>query len=215
MIKVAPSILAADFGHLSREIKSIETAGADMIHFDVMDGVFVPNISFGIPVLASLKKEASIPFDVHLMIVNPEKYFKAFRDAGADMITFHAEAVDNHKEALNQIKALGMRTGISVKPKTPIEEIEEVLNLCDMVLVMSVEPGYGGQKLMPEVLEKGKQLRTIAEKKGLMFDIQIDGGINVDNAPMIASYGFNVLVAGTAVFRAENPAKAIAKMKGI
>ena len=215
MIKVAPSLLAADFRQLGEELKMVEAAGADMIHFDVMDGSYVPNISFGIPVLANIREETQLPFDVHLMIERPERHFKAFKDAGADIITFHAEATAHVHRAIQSIKEMGIKAGVALNPHTPISNIQHVLDIVDMVLLMSVNPGFGGQKLIPEVLEKGKDLRRMAQEKGVDFDLQIDGGITPDNAAMIASYGFNVLVAGTAVFKADDPADAIRRIKGV
>ncbi len=214
MNKVAPSILAADFRKLGEELKMVEKAGADMIHFDVMDGAFVPNISFGIPVLENIREETKLPFDVHLMIVSPERHFKAFKDAGADIITFHAEATVHVHRAIQTIKEMGMKAGVALNPHTPISQVQHVLDIVDMVLLMSVNPGFGGQKLIPEVLEKGRALRQMAQEKNVDFDLQIDGGVTADTAAMIASYGFNVLVAGTAIFRADDPADAVRRIKG-
>ncbi|MEX1306903.1 MAG: ribulose-phosphate 3-epimerase [Eubacteriales bacterium] len=213
--KIAPSILAADFFCLEEAFKMMEEAGADYVHFDVMDGVFVPNISFGIPVLESLSKATSLPFDVHLMIVRPENHIEAFAKAGADMITIHEEATPHLHRALQMIKELGKKAGVVLNPATPLSAITHVLDMVDMVLLMSVNPGYGGQKLIPEVLDKGKELARLREKKGLTFDIEIDGGVSPENADEIAGYGFDVLVAGSAVFNASDPVAAMKKIKGI
>ena len=213
--KIAPSILAADFFSLNEAFDIMKQGGADYVHFDVMDGVFVPNISFGVPVLASLSKSTDLPFDVHLMIVNPENHIKAFADAGADMITIHEEATPHVHRALQMIKELGKKCGVVLNPATPLCTIEHVLDMVDMVLLMSVNPGYGGQKLIPEVLNKGKQLAALREKRGLNFEIEIDGGVSPENADEIVGYGFDVLVAGSAVFHAPDPVAAIRKIKGI
>jgi len=214
MRKIAPSILAADFYCLNEAITLIEKAGADYVHFDVMDGLFVPNISFGIPVLKSLSKRTDVPFDAHLMIENPEKHIKAFADAGADIITIHQEATPHVHRALQMIKELGKKAGVVLNPATPLCTVEHVLGDVDMVLLMSVNPGYGGQVLIPEVLEKGKQLAALRSKKGLSFEIEIDGGVKPENADQVAAYGFDVLVAGSAVFGAKDPIAAIKKIKG-
>lgn len=213
--KIAPSILAADFFCLNEAFDMMEEAGADYVHFDVMDGVFVPNISFGIPVLESLSKSTDLPFDVHLMIVNPENHIKAFAGAGADMITIHAEATPHVHRALQMIKELEKKCGVVLNPATPLCNIEHVLDMVDMILLMSVNPGYGGQKLIPEVLNKGKKLAAIREQLGLNFEIEIDGGVSPKNADEIAGYGFDVLVAGSAVFNAPDPVAAMKKIKGI
>ena len=214
MRKIAPSILAADFFCLNEAFKTMEEAGADYAHFDVMDGVFVPNISFGIPVLQSLSKKTDMPFDVHLMIVNPENHIKAFAEAGAGIITIHQESTPHVHRALQMIKELDKKAGVVLNPATPICTIEHVLNMVDMVLLMSVNPGYGGQKLIPEVLQKGKQLSALRDQLGLSFEIEIDGGVTPENADDVASFGFDVLVAGSAVFNAPDPQAAIRKIKG-
>jgi len=192
----------------------MEEAGADYVHFDVMDGVFVPNISFGIPVLEKLSRNTKIPFDVHLMIVNPEKHIKAFADAGADLIKVHQEAVTDLTGAIKMIRDLGKKPGVVLNPDTPISTITHVLNQVEMVLLMSVYPGYGGKELIPAVLEKGAELKTLRDKLGLTFEIEIDGGISTENADFVASYGFDVLVAGSAVFGSEDPVAAMRKIKG-
>ena len=209
MIKISPSMLAADFTKLGEELADIERAGADMVHLDVMDGVFVTNISFGLPVVAALRNVSAMVFDVHLMIVDPEKYVARFADAGADVITFHYEATKDTAATLKMIRDKGVRAAVSVKPGTPIEEIYPYLDLCDMVLVMTVEPGYGGQKLIPETLEKVRKLRAEIIKRGLNLDIQVDGGINDKNAHEAIAAGANILVAGSAVFKAKDRKLAI------
>ena len=209
MVKISPSILASDFSRLLEEIKSVEHAGADMLHLDVMDGMFVTNISFGIPVIQSLRKCTDMIFDVHLMIESPERYLKQFVDAGADIITIHLEATNNVSSALDEIRALGAKASVSIKPKTAIEEVFPILDKCDMVLVMTVEPGYGGQSLIPETLEKVKELRKEITLRGLNTDVQVDGGINAENAGLAISAGANILVAGSSVFKAANRKEAI------
>ena len=208
-VKISPSVLASDLSNLASEVVEIEKAGAEMAHLDVMDGVFVPNMSFGMPVIEALRNKTKIIFDVHLMIVNPEKYAKRFIDAGADIVTFHYEACEDSAKLLEEIRAAGAKAAISVKPATPIEEIYGLLDKCDMVLIMTVEPGYGGQKFMPEMLEKVRKLRAEANRRGQNLDIQVDGGINPITAKEAVEAGANVLVAGSSVFKAENRAAAI------
>ena len=209
MTKISPSVLAADFTRLGEELADIERAGADMVHLDVMDGVFVTNISFGLPVIEALRKKSNMVFDVHLMIIDPEKYVERFVDAGADIVTFHHEATKDTAAVLKMIKAKGAKAAVSVKPNTPVEEIYPYLELCDMVLIMTVEPGYGGQALIPETLEKVAKLKAEIEKRGLSLDIQVDGGINEKNAQEAISAGANILVAGSAVFKAADRKAAI------
>ncbi len=213
MIYVSPSVLACDFAKLGKEVSEIEKGGADMAHLDVMDGMFVTNMSFGFPVIESLRKVSDIVFDVHLMIAAPERYVERFASAGADIITFHYEAASDSAALLKKIRSLGKRAAISVKPGTPIDVVYPLLPLCDMVLVMTVEPGYGGQALIPECLDKVKALRAEIERQGLSVDIQVDGGINEKNAKDAIAAGANVLVAGSAVFRAEDKAAAIRALK--
>ena len=214
MIKVSPSLLAADFSRLSEEVKSIESSGADMLHLDVMDGVFVTNISFGFPVIDSIRKISTIDFDVHLMIDKPERYAKRFIEAGANILTFHFEATDKPAELLDEIRALGAKAAISVKPATAVERIFSLLDKCDMVLIMTVEPGYGGQKFMPEMLPKIQALRHEIIARGLDVDIQVDGGIAPDNAADVIAAGANVIVAGSSVFKAEDRAAAVKMLRG-
>ena len=209
MTKISPSVLACDFSKLGDEVTEIERAGAEMAHLDVMDGMFVPNMSFGFPVIECLRKKTAIVFDVHLMIDKPERYIDRFIDAGADIVTFHVEATDMPKECLKMIRSRGKLAAISVKPKTPVEAIYPYLEMCDMVLVMTVEPGFGGQSLIPETLEKVKTLKAEIEKRGLHIDIQVDGGINDKNCRDAVAAGANVLVAGSAVFKAADRRAAI------
>ena len=194
---LSPSILAADFGVLADQIKRAENAGAQWLHIDVMDGHFVPNISFAMPVIKSIRKYTDMFFDVHLMITPPEKYIDDFINAGADGVTFHIEATENPDKCIELIRNRGKKVGISINPNTPVSAIEKYLDKVDMVLVMSVEPGYGGQKYIESVNEK---IRYIREKMGSDFDIEVDGGINADNIDMVLETGANIIVAGTAVF---------------
>mgnify|MGYP001467511810 FL=1 len=203
-IQISPSILSADFSQLGNEIKRLEKGGADMIHVDVMDGHFVPNLTIGPPVIKALKKHTSIMFDVHLMISPVHKYIDAYSDAGADIITIHPEATDDLKSSISKIKTLNKKVGVSLNPKTKIEIIEKYLNEIDLVLIMSVNPGFGGQKFMPEVLTKIKELKKIQKEKGIDFDIEIDGGINFDNAKTAIEAGANILVSGTTIFKSNN-----------
>lgn len=204
---LSPSLLAADFGKAAQQLKEIEAVGTQYIHLDVMDGMFVPNISFGIPVIQSLRKDTDMIFDVHLMIVEPERYIEAFRKAGADIINFHVEATKNPKEVLSKIKQTGAKTGITIKPKTPVCEIVPYLKDVDMVLVMTVEPGFGGQKFMAEQMQKVEELAKIRKQEGLLFDIEVDGGVDLTNVEKVLQAGANVIVAGSAVFGAEDIAK--------
>lgn len=211
---LSPSILAADFARLGEQIKEADEAGAEYIHIDVMDGVFVPSISFGMPVIRTIRKVTSRVFDVHLMIVEPDRYLKEFKECGADSITFHLEATDDAEETINLIRNLGCRVGMSIKPKTPVEAVRKYLPKLDMLLVMTVEPGFGGQKYIPESTERIRRVREMADEMGLDLDIQVDGGITVDNAKVVLDAGANVIVAGSAVFGggiAENVKKYLAQ----
>lgn len=199
---LAPSILSADFTRLGEEMRITEECGAQYIHFDVMDGIFVPNISFGIPVLKSIHKATAQVMDVHLMITEPIRYIDAFAEAGADLITIHYEACENVRETITKIREAGVKVGVSVKPATPVSVLEPLLDQIDMVLIMSVEPGFGGQKFMPEALDKVRAVRKMAEEKELELDIQVDGGIGTDNVETVLEAGANVIVAGSAVFKA-------------
>ena len=199
-IKISPSILSADFSILGDEIKSLEKAGADLIHIDVMDGHFVPNITMGPPIIKMVRKCTKLPFDVHLMISPVEKYIKAFADAGSDIITIHPEATDNLKRAVSTIKSLGKKAGVSLNPKTPISALMDVINDIDLILIMSVNPGFAGQSFMGEVLPKVTELRKMINDKKLKIDIEIDGGINFETAPLAVKAGANILVSGTTIF---------------
>ena len=203
-IQISPSILSADFSQLSNEIKRLEDGGADMIHVDVMDGHFVPNLTIGPPVIKSLKKHSSILFDVHLMISPVHKYIKAYADAGADIITIHPEATDDINSSISLIKELNKKVGVSLNPETKVDVIIEHLNKIDLVLIMSVNPGFGGQKFMPEVLSKIEELKQLRTTKDLDFDIEIDGGINFENSKMAIRAGANILVSGTTIFKSNN-----------
>ncbi len=203
-IQISPSILSADFSQLGTEIKRLEEGGADMIHVDVMDGHFVPNLTIGPPVIKALRKHCSLKFDVHLMISPVHKYIKAYADAGADIITIHPEATQNLEESIKMIKNLKKKVGVSLNPGSKIELITEYLDKIDLVLIMSVNPGFGGQKFMPEVLDKIKQLKKIQQKKNFTFDIEIDGGINFENSKIAIEAGANILVSGTTVFKSND-----------
>ena len=200
-IQISPSILSADFSQLGTEIKRLEEGGADMIHVDVMDGHFVPNLTIGPPVIKALRKHCSLKFDVHLMISPVHKYIKAYADAGADIISIHPEATQNLEESIKMIKYLKKKVGVSLNPGSKIELITEYLDKIDLVLIMSVNPGFGGQKFMPEVLDKIKQLKKIQQEKNFTFDIEIDGGINFENSKIAIEAGANILVSGTTVFK--------------
>jgi len=200
-IKISPSILSADFSKLGEEILALEKAGADYIHIDVMDGHFVPNITIGPEVIKRLRPVTKLTFDVHLMIAPVNNFIKDFAEAGADIITFHPEATENVSKTIHLIKKLGKKVGISLKPKSQINLIEDHLSEIDLILIMSVEPGFGGQKFMPEVLDKMKMIRNIVNEKKLNIDIEIDGGINFDNSKKAKEFGANILVSGSTVFK--------------
>jgi ribulose-phosphate 3-epimerase len=212
-IKISPSILSADFSILGEEIKSLEKAGADLIHVDVMDGHFVPNITMGPPIIKMIRKCTKLPFDVHLMISPVEKYIKDFAEAGSDIITVHPEATDNLKRAVKTIKSLGKKAGVSLNPKTPISVLMDVINQIDLILIMSVNPGFAGQSFMSEVLPKVKELRQIVNEKKLKIDIEIDGGINFETAPLAVKAGANILVSGTTIFTGGSLKENILKLR--
>lgn len=207
-ILVAPSILSADFANLERDIKKVENAGADWLHIDVMDGHFVPNITIGVPVVKSIKKITNIPLDVHLMIENPEKYIEPFANAGADILTFHYEAVQNPKEVLLKIRENGMKAGISIKPKTPANVLDELYNYIDLILVMTVEPGFGGQKFMHECAEKLLHYKNLNN-----IYLEVDGGINDETAKIAVKNGAKVLVAGNYIYKSDDIKKAVSSLK--
>ena len=203
-IQISPSILAADFSQLGIEIKRLEKAGADMIHVDVMDGHFVPNLTIGPPVIKTLRNYTKLPFDVHLMIKPVHKYIKDYAEAGADIITIHPEATEDLKNSIKHIQELGKKVGISLNPETKIDIIKEFLNQIDLVLIMSVHPGFGGQKFIPEVVNKIKELKNIQSKENLRFDIEVDGGIDFNNSKSVIEAGANILVSGTTIFKNNN-----------
>ena len=203
-IQISPSILSADFSQLGNEIQRLEESGADMIHVDVMDGHFVPNLTIGPPVIKALKKYTSIPFDVHLMISPVHKYIDAYSEAGSDIITIHPEATDDLGSSISKIRKLNKKVGVSLNPETKIDVINDHLTNIDLILIMSVNPGFGGQKFMPEVLEKIKKLKKIQTEKKLNFDIEIDGGINFENSKLAIEAGANILVSGTTIFKSNN-----------
>jgi ribulose-phosphate 3-epimerase len=203
-IQISPSILSADFSQLGNEIKKLEEGGADLIHVDVMDGHFVPNLTIGPPVIKNLRKYTKLPFDVHLMISPVHKYIESYAEAGADIITIHPEATENLKSSINLIKKLGKKVGVSLNPKTEIETLIDEIEHIDLVLVMSVNPGFGGQKFMPEILGKIKELKSIKDKNQYKFNIEVDGGINFDNSKLVLKAGADILVSGTTIFKENN-----------
>ena len=203
-IKISPSILSADFSQLGNEIRRLEDGGADMIHVDVMDGHFVPNLTIGPPVIKALRNYTKLPFDVHLMIAPVHKYIKNYAEAGADIITIHPEATDNLKESISHIKELGKKVGVSLNPNTKIDIIKEFFAEINLILIMSVHPGFGGQKFIPEVLVKIKELKKIKDQQNFNFDIEVDGGINFDNSKLAIEAGANILVSGTTIFKNNN-----------
>lgn len=214
MIKIAPSLLSANFAYLADEIKKVEAAGADLLHLDIMDGHFVPNLTFGPPVIAALRQVTKLPFDVHLMVTNPQELIEPFVKAGADILTVHAETAPHMHRLIQTIKASGVQAAVSLNPATPLTAIEEVLSDLDMVLIMSVNPGFGGQQFIPESVNKIKRLRQMIESRNLKVDIEVDGGINKTTAQAVVEAGANVLVAGSAVYGAPDVAKAIQELRG-
>ncbi len=213
MIKISPSILSSDYGNLSSELKRMEACGADMLHIDVMDGHFVPNITLGAPIVKCIRKSSTLPFDVHLMISDPYKYIPDFVNAGSDIITFHAEADSDIEKTIDLILASGKKAGLSVKPKTPVEAVYPYLDKLSMVLVMTVEPGFGGQSFMEDMMPKVSAVRSEIDRRGLDVDIQVDGGINKDTISIAAKAGANVFVSGNAIFSSDDAEKTIADFK--
>lgn len=213
MIKISPSILSSDYGNLSSELKRMEACGADMLHIDVMDGHFVPNITLGAPIVKCIRKSSTLPFDVHLMISDPYKYIPDFVNAGSDIITFHAEADSDIEKTIDLILASGKKAGLSVKPKTPVEAVYPYLDKLSMVLVMTVEPGFGGQSFMEDIMPKVSAVRSEIDRRGLDVDIQVDGGINKDTISIAAKAGANVFVSGNAIFSSDDAEKTIADFK--
>ena len=214
-VQIAPSVLAADFANLQKEVEMLNASEADYIHVDIMDGVFVPNISFGIPVTEAIHKHATKPLDVHLMIVDPDRYLEAFQKAGAHIISVHLEACNHLHRTLQAIKALGCKAGVAINPHTPVSLLEEIIHDIDLVCVMSVNPGFGAQKFIEHTYQKVSQLKSLIYKRGTSTLIEIDGGVNLKNAPMLIAEGADVLVAGNFVFSAADPIQTIRELKSL
>ncbi|MBQ8508646.1 MAG: ribulose-phosphate 3-epimerase [Clostridia bacterium] len=213
MIKISPSVLACDFSKLGEEVARVEDGGADLLHLDVMDGIFVPNITFGAPIISAIRKKSALFFDVHLMITTPARYIDDFVKAGADLITIHYESCDNHIEVLKAIRAAGVKASISIKPATPAFILEPLLEYVDMVLVMTVEPGFGGQAFIPETMDSVRTVAQMIQQKGLNVDIEVDGGITPETIKIAYDAGARVFVAGSSVFKAPDAADAIAALR--
>jgi ribulose-phosphate 3-epimerase len=211
MVEIAPSVLSADFARLGEEIEALQAAGCRIVHLDVMDGMFVPNITFGAPVIKALRPHSDMVFDVHLMIEQPSRYFDAFIKAGADVVTLHFEATDDAARDLGQLRKAGVRAGLSIKPGTPVEAVESLLPLCDLVLVMSVEPGFGGQSFQPQALQKLERLRSLRRQNGGIYLLEVDGGVNADTLQDTVRAGADWLVMGSALFRAKDYGQALEK----
>ena len=212
---IAPSVLAADFANIQRDFEMINTSNADWFHIDVMDGVFVPNISFGMPVISAMKKHAKKPLDVHLMIVNPDQYISTFKNIGADILTVHYEACSHLHRTLQAIKAEGMKAGVALNPHTPIHLLEDIIHDIDLVCIMSVNPGFGGQSFIEHTYKKVKKLKSLINKNETSTLIEIDGGVNINNAKALIDAGADVLVAGSFVFKSENPELTIQELKAV
>ena len=215
MIKIAPSILSCDFSNLAQQVKMVEEEGVDMLHLDIMDGHFVPNLSFGPQVLSSLRPKTNLPFNAHLMIENPDKFLLPFSEAGADIICVHIEACKDLGKTIDKIKSLGKKVGVSLNPDTPLKEVVPFLYELDIVTLMTVFPGFGGQEFVYSVLEKIKNLKKIIEKEKISLDIEVDGGINLKTAPKAVSYGANILVVGSAIYHAKSPKDVIKFLKNL
>jgi ribulose-phosphate 3-epimerase len=212
-VKIAPSILASDFLDLKRQIDLVKKGGADWLHLDVMDGHFVPNITIGPPIVASIRKHTDLPLDVHLMIEHPDNFLEAFRTAGADSITVHQEACPHLHRTVGRIKELGALAGVALNPATPVKHLRDIIELLDLVLIMSVNPGFGGQRFIPDCTRRIREVKMIAEKAGKEIYIEVDGGIDSETAPLVVRAGANVLVAGTSIFRTQDPTQAVVDLR--